>query len=94
MEFATWATKERDLKDLLETVHEINELLDEILPLPEQQKRSDNSLMTTELSTLAPKSERADRPALHTRLEGFADIRRIDVADANGLGVRFIGAPC
>ena len=57
MEFATWATKEQDLKDLIELVREINERLDEIFPLlPEQQKRNSNSLMKPKPSTLAPKS--------------------------------------
>ena len=58
MEFATWATKEQDLKDLIETVREINELLDEILPpLPAEQKHSGNSLMKPKPSTLTPKSD-------------------------------------
>ena len=42
---------------MIETVREINELLDKILPpLPEQQKRSDTPLMKPKPSTLAPKS--------------------------------------
>jgi hypothetical protein len=57
-DFATWATKGQDVNDLIETVREINELLDEILPpLPEQQKHSGNSLMKPKPPTLGPKSD-------------------------------------
>ena len=45
-DFATWATKEQALKNLIELVLEINEMLDEILPpLLAEQKRSGNSLV-------------------------------------------------
>jgi len=82
MEFATWTTKEQDLKDLIDTVREINELLDLILPpLPEQQKRSDNSLMTPEPSTLAPK---LDEPTVLIPMEQQIQRRAYELYEQRG----------
>jgi len=82
MDFATWATKEQDLKDLIETVREINELLDEIVPpLPEQQKRSDTPLMKPKPSTLAPKS---DEPTVLIPMEQQIQQRAYELYEQHG----------
>jgi DUF2934 family protein len=82
MDFATWATKEQDLKDLIETVREINELLDEIVPpLPEQQKRSDTPLMKPKPSTLAPKS---DEPTVLIPMEQQIQQRAYELYEQRG----------
>jgi hypothetical protein len=82
MEFATWATKEQDVNDLIKTAREINELLDGILPpLPEQQKRSDTPLMEPKPSTLAPKS---DEPTVLIPMEQQIQQRAYELYEQRG----------